>query len=137
MIRRGALLLALAPVLALAGCASTAEQPACPAGQERLRTAQLFLGGKAIGRSVKEAEIARFVDEEVTPRFPDGVTVLDGGAQWRGPEDVLLREAQKVVLIVLPADGAPKRMEAVRAAYKTRFKQDSVVTVTQAACVAH
>jgi hypothetical protein len=124
-------------VFGLAGCATTGEQAACPAGQERLRTAQLFLGGKAIGRTVREAEIARFVDEEVTPRFPDGVTVLDGGAQWRGPENALIREAQKVVLIVLPADGAPRRMDAVRAAYKTRFKQDSVVSVTQAACVAH
>lgn len=135
MIRRGALLLALAS--GLAGCASTVEQAACPAGQERLRTAQLFLGGKAAGRPLQEAELGRFVDQEITTRFPDGVTVLDGGAQWRGPENALIREAQKVVLIVLPADGAPRRMDAVRAAYKTRFKQDSVVSVTQAACVAH
>ena len=40
------------------------------------------------------------------------------------------------MLIVLPAKGeSAKRIEAVRNAYKTRFKQDAVLLITQAACV--
>lgn len=122
--------------LGLAGCATLEAAPACPAGQEHLRTAQLFLGGQAGHAAVPETEIRAFVDREVTPRFPDGVTVLDGGGQWRGAENQLIRQAQKVVLIVLPARGdTQSRLQAVRAAYKAKFRQESVV-VTQAACVA-
>lgn len=122
-------------VLAVAGCA-TVEAPSCPAGQEHMRTAQLFLGGPFGAAAVGEADIRRFVDQEVTPRFPDGVTILEGGGQWRGAENRLIREARKVVLIVLPAkrDGQ-ERLAAVRAAHRARFQQEAVV-VTQEACVA-
>lgn len=125
----------LVAAVGLAGCA-TLEAPACPAGQEHLRTAQLFLGGQAGSAAVPESDIRTFVDREITPRFPDGVTVLDGGGQWRGAENQLIRQSQKVVLIVLPARGDPQdRLKAVRAAYRVKFRQESVV-VTQAACVA-
>ena len=123
--------------LSLAACATTPPPPSCPQGQQRLRTAQLFFGRDVDGKpDVDDTAFAKFVDEEMTPRFPDGLTVLDGGSQWRGPENKLIREAAKIVLIVLPGDGkvAP-RLEAVRNAYKTRFKRNSVLLVTQAACV--
>ncbi len=129
--------LCVAVALSLAACATTAPTPGCPAGQQRLRTAQLFFGRNIAGQSgVSEAAFRQFVDQELTPRFPDGLTILDGGGQWRGPENRLIRQSSKVVLIVLPkrAD-AGDRIEAVRAAYKTRFHKDSVLLVTQAACV--
>lgn len=124
--------------LSLAACATTQpEPPACPDGQQRLRTAQLFFGRNDSEQpGVSAAAFGKFVDEEMTPRFPDGLTILDGGGQWRGPENKLIRESAKIVLIVLPAKGdVNKRIEAVRNAYKTRFKQDSVLLITQAACV--
>jgi uncharacterized protein DUF3574 len=123
----------------LAGCVSTTtvSGPACPVGQEARRTAELFFGRNVAGQSaVSEADFRKFMDEEVTPRFPDGLTVLDGGGQWRGDENRLIREASKVVLIVLPkGSAASSRLDAVRNAYKARFHQDSVLLITQVACV--
>ncbi len=132
MKRAGALLL----TLMLAGCAGL-TRPACPVGQEKLRTAQLFFGRNVGDRpGVSEAEFRRFVDEELTTRFPDGLTVLDGGGQWKGKENRLIRESAKVVLIVLPHGRDPEaRLEAAKQAYKTRFNQDAVMLVTQPACV--
>jgi hypothetical protein len=123
----------------LVGCATTVAQPlpTCPAGQEARRTAQLFFGRNLDDKpSVSEADFRKFIDDEVTPKFPDGLTVLDGGGQWRGDENKLIREASKVVLIVLPngRDGS-SRLNAVRNAYKLRFHQDSVLLITQATCV--
>ena len=121
--------------LALAGCA-THPKLSCPAGQSELRTAQLFLGAKPPAK-VSDREIRKFVDAEVTPRFPDGVTVVDGGGQWRGDENRMIREAAKVVMIVLPEKGDPTaKVEQVRNAYRARFKQDSVVLLPPPACVA-
>ena len=125
--------------LLLAGCVSAPPPlpPACPPGQDYLQTAQMFFG-RNIGDQpgVSDAEFSKFVDEEMTPRFPDGLTVLDAGGQWRGDENRLIREASKVVLIVLPPRrGVGDRLQAVRAAYKARFHQESVLLITQAACV--
>lgn len=123
--------------LSLAACATTPPPPTCPAGQQRLRTAQLFFGRNVGAKpGVTDTAFGRFVDEELTPRFPDGLTILDGGGQWRGDENKLIRESAKIVLIVLPLAGdSGERIEAVRNAYKARFKQDSVLLITQAACV--
>jgi Protein of unknown function (DUF3574) len=122
---------------ALVGCATTPPAPACPVGQEYRHTAQLFFGRNVGDKpGVSEADFRRFVDEELTPRFPDGLTVLDGGGQWRGEENRLIREAAKVVLIVLPKGReVPGRIDAARNAYKSRFHQDAVLMISQGACV--
>ena len=121
--------------LSLAACATRSPAPACPAGQQRLRTAQLFFG-RTPPALVTDTGFRKFVEEELTPRFPDGLTILDGGSQWRGPENKLIRESAKVVLIVLPQRGdAGQRIEAVRMAYKVRFHQDAVLQITQPGCV--
>jgi hypothetical protein len=136
MVRRGALLAAAA--LSLAGCASL-NAPACPAGQQPMRTAQLFFG-RNIGDKpgVSDADFRKFTDDELTPRFPQGLTVLDGGGQWKGKDDKLIREASKIVVLVLPNHGGDvaRKLGEVREAYKARFHQDSVMLVTQRACVA-
>ncbi|MBW8893372.1 MAG: DUF3574 domain-containing protein [Burkholderiales bacterium] len=131
---------ALAPLLAgatlLSGCASLAPA-ACPAGQSPGRTAQLFFGrdiGDKVG--VSDADFARFVDAELTPRFPDGLTILDAAGQWRGADGVVGREPSKVVILALPGRaGGEDRLDAIRAAYKTRFSQEAVMIVTQPVCL--
>ena len=146
MKRLGAIFL----VLALGGCgtiqamwkpkpraAAAPAAPACPAGQEHLRTAQLFLGRQAAGAPIAAWDLQRFVEQEITPRFPDGVTVVDGGDQWKGSENKMIREASKVVLVVLPASGdTHHKVEAVRVAYRTKFKQNPVVVLPPPACTA-
>jgi hypothetical protein len=123
-------------MLGLAGCMSAPKPLGCPAGQATLRTAQLFLGAKNAA-VLNDRDLRRFVDQEVTPRFPDGVTVVDGGGQWKGSENKMIREAAKVVLVVLPAGGDTHgRVEAVRVAYRSKFKQEPVVILPPPACVA-
>jgi len=123
-------------MLGLAGCMSAPKPQGCPVGQASLQTAQLFLGGKTPAAPA-ERDLSRFVDQEVTPRFPDGVTVVRGGGQWKGSENRMIREASKVVLVVLPASGdSHGKVEAVRIAYRSKFKQDPVVVLPPAACVA-
>lgn len=137
MTRAGALIATtgLGLALGLAGCASPTRL-ACPVGQSELRTAQLFLGAKPPVK-LNDRDLSRFVDQEVTPRFPNGVTVVNGGGQWKGDDNRMIREAAKVVLIVLPAKGDPAaQVEAVRTAYRTKFRQESVVVMPPASCVA-
>ncbi len=123
--------------LLLAGCQTMPPVPACPVGQDAVRTAQLFFGKSAGGQpQVADADFRRYVDEELTPRFPDGLTVMDGGGQWQGDANKMIRESAKVVLIVLPkGHDAGGRIADARAAYKRRFHEDTLMLLTQPSCV--
>jgi len=127
----------MASAAILSGCAALPSAAGCPAGQSEGRTVQMFFGrniGDRVG--VSEADFQRFVDEELTPRFPDGLTVLDAAGQWRGASGVVGREPSKVVILALPGRaGGEDKLDAVRTAYKRRFSQEAVLVVTQPACL--
>ena len=124
-------------VLTLVGCETVPAPPACPVGQEPMRTAQLFFGQKTPGApAVSDAQFRIFLDAEVRPRFPGGVTVLEGGDQWKGAENRLIREASKVVVLVLPKRDERRVLGEVRAAFIQRFNQDAVMLINPETCVA-
>ena len=86
---------------------------------------------------VSEASWARFLAAEVTPRFPDGFTVIDAKGQWRAPGgEKISRERSKVLMIAMPP-GADNddRLQQIIDAYKTRFRQQSVGLIVRPACV--
>jgi hypothetical protein len=134
----------LAALIALAaGCASPPRPPVpevaitCPQGQSRATTVELVFGRNVGERLVvSEADWRRFIDEVVTPRFPDGLSVIDVQVQWRASNGQVVREPSKVLYLVL--DGGPddpKKIANIRQAYKDRFKQESVLLVSKPACV--
>jgi len=100
-------------------------------------TAELFFG-RNFGWTgqVSEGEWRSFLDAEVTPRFPDGLSVSDVYGQWRSPAGAFVRQNSKALFIVLA--GRPdeqQRLDLVRDAYKKRFHQQSVLLVEEKACV--
>jgi hypothetical protein len=98
-----------------------------------------YFGRNAGGAEVvSDAAWTRFLDEVVTPAFPDGLTVLDGAGQWRGRTGTVARERSKVLVVAVPgADAAQAnaRLAPVVAAYRTRFGQESVMVTTAPACL--
>lgn len=133
---------AVAGALLLAGCVSVDAKviggaQACPPGLEATTTAELFFG-RNIGATfgVSEADWARFLDEEITPRFPNGLSVSDVAGQWKAGDGTIVREPSKAVMIVLSGgEGEASRLDAIRDAYKARFRQDAVMLVQRRACV--
>ena len=121
--------------LLLTGCA-TLEPASCPAGLKSVVETELTFGRNIGGvPGVSDADWGRFVDEEISPRFPEGFTVTDGQGQWRGPDGVIVREAAKILTVVFSGDdGSAAKLEAVRTAYKTRYRQDGVLLVRKQAC---
>ena len=120
----------------LAAPESRADVPPCPAGTERYAEYRLFFGRNRGGvEVVSDAEWRAFLAEEVTPRFPDGLTVVDAAGQWRGPSGTIERERTKV-LLVLAAPGAEgmRRTGEIAEAYKHTFGQGAVLRVVGSAC---
>jgi hypothetical protein len=112
---------------------------ACHAGQQARLMAELTFGrdiGRRIG--VSEAAWRRFLDHEVTPRFPDGFTVVSALGQWRDRRTGrIVREPSKLVMIVLPGNPDDQaRLDAIATAYKRLFRQQSVGVIVEPACTA-
>ena len=130
-------LLTLSAVL-FATTAVAAPSPDCAPGLHRAMTAELYFGRRiADNGQVTDDDWRQFVDAEVTPRFPDGLSVSDVYGQWRNPKGAFVREESKALFIVLTGTDAERQsLELVRDAYKQRFHQDSVMLVEQQACVA-
>ena len=131
-------LLAAIVVLPLLFISAAGEPIACSAPLKPQQVAELLLGRKIADRlAVSETQFLNFLDREITPRFPDGLTVYDARGQWRDHErNRIVREPSKVVMIVLP--GKPEdmaRLSEIAEAYKKRFKQQSVGIVLRPACV--
>ena len=110
-------------------------QPAlqCSGAQKPWVVAELLFGRT----HVSEASWARFLATEVTPRFPNGFTVIDGKGQWREPgTQKISLERSKVLMIALPPSAEnDERLQKIIEAYKTRFQQQSVGLIVRPACV--
>lgn len=125
----------LALVIWLGGAAFASA--ACPEGQAPGREVRLYLGRNVGGQpAVSETAFTAFLDAEVTPRFPDGLTVLDAQGRWRTAAGGVETEASKVLVLVLPADkaGTDAGLAAVRDAYRRAFRQESVLMTSQDIC---
>jgi hypothetical protein len=89
---------------------------------------ELFFGLSSPDGPVTEGAWQSFLREEVTPRFPDGLTCWEAQGQWRNAKGEAVREPSRVLLLVHPAGAkADASLEALAAAYKKRFKQESVM----------
>jgi hypothetical protein len=122
----------------LAACAGP-HAVACRGAERSVAVADLLFGRHIGGRlGVSEADWRRFLAEEVTARFPDGLTVVDAAGQWRDRDTgQIVREPSKVVTVVLAdGDAGRARIDAIVAAYKARFRQQSVGVVIRPACAA-
>jgi hypothetical protein len=125
-----------APV-ASAQPAAVAE-PACAAGGVRMNRLELIFGLdiKGGGR-ITEKDWYSFLETEVTPRFPDGLTTFDGYGQWKVPGDGRIARLKTKLLLIwyAPSEQAENAIQAVREAYKTKFNQISVMRIDGQDCV--
>ena len=132
MIARTTLIIAAAIVSPFmpTGVAS-AQTVSCSAPLKPMLDIELLLGrGKA-----SDARWKRFLADEVTPRFPDGLTVYETTGQWRDPATKKIsRERSRVLRIIVPADVGRDKIDAVAEAYKKQFAQKSVGIVIRPAC---
>src|SRR6188472_2406101 len=79
----------------------------------------LYFGLARPKGSVTELEWQLFLRDEVTARFPDGLTVWEAEGQWRTPAGSIDHEQSKVLLLVHPDTAeARQKVMAVIGAYR-------------------
>ncbi|MGQ0736957.1 MAG: DUF3574 domain-containing protein [Acidobacteriota bacterium] len=116
-----------------------AQQPASVlecgvAASPQLRTT-LYFGLTRPTGAVSELEWQIFLRDQVTARFPAGLTVWEADGQWRQPDGVVGHERTKVLLLV--HDDTPAARGAVQeiiVRYRRAFEQQSVLWETARIC---
>jgi len=108
------------------------------------RRAQRLAGLRADGVVLRNGEVQRsprprrgvrgFLDNEITPRFPDGLTLLKGDGQFRGEDGTIVKEDSFVLILLYPVESfgeSSMKIDAIRDLYKTQFQQESVLRVDE------
>ncbi|WP_019059200.1 DUF3574 domain-containing protein [Streptomyces prunicolor] len=126
------LLLAAAAPTAYAGL-DTEAAPAPTRGTPYIET-QLFFGTERPdgGPAVTDRQFMAFVDKEVTPDFPNGLTVQNGRGQWRDANGKIEKERSYELILLYPvaaAGASDRKIEEVRRAYEKAFGQEAVARV--------
>jgi hypothetical protein len=127
--------LLLASCLALVtGCTSLAPQ-SCPGGQQGMIAEHLYFGTAKPGGQVSADEWRAFVDEVITPRFPQGLSVWQASGQWKPAAGPIVRESSYVLNVVHESNAATDdAIIDIMVAYKARFQQEAVLRVRSPAC---
>ena len=124
--RRGIAVVALT----VSGCA--AAGPVCNSGLSPLVEAQLFFGG-----SIVPEQWRSFLDQEISPRFPDGFTVLETQGEWRNRDGTISHETgHELLLVTTRSNTNEEKLNAIRDAYKRSFMQESVLLAEMPVCAA-
>ncbi|MFJ6659182.1 DUF3574 domain-containing protein [Streptomyces sp. NPDC091377] len=136
LVTAGVLLGAALPTAAYATLDGSERSPAAaPAaapvrGEPFVESRLLFGTARSDGApAVTDRQFMAFVDQEVTPSFPDGLTVRQGRGQWRDTAGVIGKERSYELLLLYPVAAAAsgdRAIEEIRRDYEKRFGQESV-----------
>ena len=84
------------------------------------------------GGTISEEEWNTFVASEITPRFPDGITILNGLGQYRYQTGTITKEPTKIVIIFFRehVEEQEKAIDDIIGLFKQHFHQESVLKAT-------
>lgn len=90
----------------------------------------LYFGLSTSQGPVTPVQWDAFLSKEVTPRFPDGLTVFDAKGQWKNAQGTIGKEPTKVLILVHPDNPVEDQViQALIDIYKKEFHQESVMKV--------
>ena len=126
--------------LRLAPAQADGETPAvltCSPNGTVMSKVELYFGTARNGhRPVSNSDWAHFVEAQIGPRFPGGFTILNGQGRWRTSRGSIVKETSHVLIVwYRPAPSVEAGIEAIRAAYRRQFFQESVMRADSSGCV--
>lgn len=125
-----------------AGCAET-EINAYPGrpqlrGDRYVQTILVFGLSGTGGSAVTQDEWQAFMDAHITPRFNQGLTIIDTDGHWMMQSGVMIKEDSRTILLLYDASSAQQAdadIESIKAEYKELFDQEAVLRIDSEAAV--
>jgi hypothetical protein len=99
---------------------------------------ELFFGLSKPTGLITDGEFQQFLDREITPRFPDGLTLLEGQGQFRNVGGKIIGERSRVLILLYPLadNNSHQKIEEIRAKYQKDFQQESILRIDEKICAA-
>lgn len=120
-------------VLAFPSVIALTHAPVVAFEQQRYLRTELYFGRSIPGGGgVSTEQWEKFLAEVVTPRFPDGFTIVPATGQYRGNDRSIIKEQSEILIFFYPASrrvSSSRKIEEIRRTYKRQFMQESVLRV--------
>jgi hypothetical protein len=132
--------------LSVAGAVSAAEplgSPSKSAADESSRATlarfpatlvtrtELFFGSlMPDGSMVSEEAFLRLLDAAITPRFPNGLTLMTGLGQFLTAQGIMIQEPSRLLILLYPVEERrdnSEKIEQIREQYKLMFQPEAVL----------
>lgn len=127
------LVAALSLAAGLGACATST--PVCEAGAQTAISSWLYFGAATPDGPATAEAWQGFVDDTITPRFPDGFSVWPASGQWRMKDHRIVREDSFIVSVVHTGSTVDRRaLDDIVASYKSRFRQEAVLHTQAPVC---
>lgn len=133
--------------LLLVGCQQSVSPPsfpdkltenpaACVQGDVQTQTTLWFGMTREHDRPITPQQWQQFIDQTVTPRFKDGLSVYDARGQWLNKDGVISYEPSKALMLIYHDSSRNNQsIQQIREIYKQHFAQESVMRVDNKVCV--
>jgi hypothetical protein len=112
--------------------AQSSEDSISKETQQLLTKNELYFGlSKPAGLKISEIEWQQFVNTVITPRFQEGLTIIDANGQYLNKAGTITKEKTKLVILIHDNNPSKNKMiQEVILNYKQKFQQESVLQVT-------
>ena len=105
-------------------------------GRMYMRTELVFGMSRHQAPDISEAEFERFIDEQIAPRFPEGLTIVSGDGRFKDAKGNIVQEASKLLVVLYQfGQERSRQIDEIRSAYRTQFQQQSVLRIDEMQCV--
>jgi hypothetical protein len=111
-------------------------QPCPVRGEKPMLLVRLYFGLNIGNRPIPAADWEDFLSHTVTPRFPDGLTVIEAKGQWQNARTKAVERENTKLLEIAGPDTAAFRGKIVEISdiYRKRFQQHAIGKVTTRVC---
>jgi len=121
---------------ATSGAEAVARSAVLPSGidpEPSWERTELYYGaGRLPADGKADTRWEDYLDNEVTPRFPDGLTLLEGSGQWRVKQGEKPRRNRTRILVIIhkATPENSRKIEEIRTVWKAISGHESVLRVT-------
>lgn len=112
----------------IVGCQSSTK-PESNGAMHWQRTEMYFGQTRRDGSEITDRDWKEFLNEEIVPKFPSGLTVFDGDGRWRDTNGLIHTEGSRVLVVLYPMDDseADGKLDAIAQKYCADFDQEAVM----------